>query len=405
MDSPTETRLEISDDTREWSENSLEEVSSGLDQGASSPVTPESDRLLAALSFGNGSSDVSPNHESESSYSELDSEAEAFYSSLNHQLVSSGTMDGLELGEKPMSYSELVKKLGQYEEELRTKSLKLQESEQEIEKLKSEKRESAENLRAELEAARREIEAKDKDIENEKKRALEMQGQVVGLESQLSDLRFNVGNVVDELHLSKECLAAADAEIAKLESDVSGLLEKQTFLEDQIKRSDAEKMEMKSNEVKLEAEINALKTGLASRDERIEALNKDFDKHKLRYDMLMAERDGVCAEVDNLKAEMRARDIQIKQMEEQLNQMVCRQTELVSESGNAKNTVEELREMVKELEKQAQLQRYAILEGEEEKREAIRQLCYSLDHYKSGYRQLVRFLSGNKKQQQATTVV
>ncbi|KAG2334761.1 hypothetical protein Bca52824_005941 [Brassica carinata] len=69
MDSPTETRLEISDDTREWSENSLEEVSSGLDQGASSPVTPESDRLLAALSFGNGSSDVSPNHESESSYS------------------------------------------------------------------------------------------------------------------------------------------------------------------------------------------------------------------------------------------------------------------------------------------------------------------------------------------------
>lgn len=398
MDSPTETRLEISDDTREWSENSLEQVSSGLDQGASSPVTPESDRLHAALSFGNGSSDVSPNHESESSYSELDSEAEAFYSSLNHQLVSSGTMDGLELGEKPMSYSELVKKLGQYEEELRTKSLKLQESEQEIEKLKSEKRESAENLRAELEAARREIEAKDKDIENEKKRALEMQGQVLGLESQLSDLRFNVGNVVDELHLSKECLAAADAEIAMLESDVSGLLEKQTFLEDQIKRSDAEKMEMKSNEVKLEAEINALKTGLASRDERIEALNKDFDKHKLRYDMLMAESDGVCAEVDNLKAEMRTRDIQIKQMEEQLNQ-------LVSESGNAKNTVEELREMVKELEKQAELQRNAISEGEQEKREAIRQLCYSLDHYKSGYRQLVRFLSGNKKQHQATMVV
>lgn len=398
MDSPTETRLEISDDTREWSENSLEQVSSGLDQGASSPVTPESDRLHAALSFGNGSSDVSPNHESDSSYSELDSEAEAFYSSLNHQLVSSGTMDGLELGEKPMSYSELVKKLGQFEEELRTKSLKLQESEQEIEKLKSEKRESAENLRAELEAARREIEAKDADIETEKRRALEMQGQVVDLESQLSDLRFNVGNVVDELHLSKECLAAADAEIAKLESDVSGLLEKQTFLEDQIKRSDAEKMEMKSNEVKLEAEINALKTGLASRDERIEALNKDFDKHKLRYDMLMAERDGVCAEVDNLKAEMRARDIQIKQMEERVNQ-------LVSESGNAKNTVEELREMVKELEKQAELQRYAISEGEEEKREAIRQLCYSLDHYKSGYRQLLRFLSGNKKQHQATMVV
>lgn len=413
MDSPTETGLEISDDSREWLENSLEEeeeVSSGLDQSASSPVTPESDRIInVALSFGNGSSDVSPNHESESSYSELDSEAEAFYSSLNHQLVfSSGTMDS----EKPMSYSELMKKLGQYEEELRTKSLKLQDSELEIEKLKgeAEKRESAENLRAEVEAARREIERKYTDIENEKRRALELERQVVDLESQLSDLRFNVRNVVDELHASKVGLAAADAEISKLEemlctektkleSDVSGLLEKQTFLDDQIKHYDAENMEMKAKEVKLEAEINALKTDLASRDERMEALNKDFDKHKLRYDMLMAEKDGVCAEVDNLKAEMRTRDIQIEQMEEQLNQ-------LVSESGNAKNTVEELRAMVKEQEKQAELQGNAISEGEEEKREAIRQLCYSLDHYKTGYRQLLRFLSGNKKQQQqATTVV
>ncbi|KAL0709216.1 hypothetical protein Bca4012_016194 [Brassica carinata] len=430
MDSPTETGLVISDDSREWSENLLEEVSSGLDQSASSPVTPESERIHVALSFGNRSSDVSPNHESDvspnhesdSSYSELDSEAEAFYSSLNHQLVSSGTMDGHEVAEKPMSYSELMKKLGQYEEELRIKSLKLQDSEQEIEQLKgeSEKRESAvllaENLRAELETAQREIERKDADIVTEKRRALELQGQVVDLESQLLDLRFNVGNVVDELHVSKERLAAADAEISKLEgmlcdcqqkfstektkleSDVSCLLEKQTFLEDQIKHSDSENMEMKSREVNLEAEINALKTDLASRDERIEALNKDFDEHKLRYDMLMAEKDGVCAEVNNLKAEMRSRDIQITQMEEQLNQLVYRETELVSESGTAKNTIEELRAMVKELEKLVELQRNAISEGEEEKREAIRQLCYSLDHYKSGYRQLLRFLSSSKKQ-------
>ncbi|CAH8391285.1 unnamed protein product [Eruca vesicaria subsp. sativa] len=400
MDSPTETGQVISDDSREWLENSLEETSPGLDQSASSPVTPESDRRHVVLSFGNGSSDVSPNHESDSSYSELDSEAEAFYSSLNHQLVSSGTMDGHELTEKPMSYSELMNKLSQYEEELRTKSLKLQESEQEIEKLKGEKRDSAENLRAELEVARREIETKDTYIESENRRALELQEEVVDLESQLSDLRFNVGNVVDELHLSKERLAVSDADISKLstektklEIDVSGLLEKQTFLEDQIKHSDAEKMEMKNREVNLEAETNALKTELASRGDHIEVLNKDFDKHKLRYDMLMAEKDGVCAEVNTLKAEMRSRDIQIKQMEEQVNQLVYRQTELVSESGNAKNTVEELKEIVKELEKQGELQRNAISEGEEEKREAIKQLCFALDHYKTGYRQLLRVLS------------
>lgn len=38
-------------------------------------------------------------------------------------------------------------------------------------------------------------------------------------------------------------------------------------LEDEIKHSDAEKMEMESKEVKLQAEISALKTGLASRNE------------------------------------------------------------------------------------------------------------------------------------------
>ncbi|KAG2242787.1 hypothetical protein Bca52824_095360 [Brassica carinata] len=62
MDSPTETRLEISDDTREW-----------VRPRCLFPVTPESERIHVALSFGNRSSDVSPNHESESSYSELDS--------------------------------------------------------------------------------------------------------------------------------------------------------------------------------------------------------------------------------------------------------------------------------------------------------------------------------------------
>lgn len=66
---------------------------------------------------------------------------------------------------------------------------------------------------------------------------------------------------------------------------------------------------MKSNEVKLEVEINVLKIDLVLRDECIEVLNKDFDKYKLRYDMLMVERDGVCVEVDNLKVEMRVRDI------------------------------------------------------------------------------------------------
>ncbi|KAF8115214.1 hypothetical protein N665_0029s0057 [Sinapis alba] len=334
MDSPVETGLEISDDS-----NTFEEIPADH-SASSSPVTPKTDRIPVALSFGG----VTPNHDSDSSFSELDSEAEAFYSSLNYRLVSPGTMDGHEFSDKQLSYRELMKKFVQCEEELRITSLQLHDSEQEIEKLKGE------------------TEKRDSALETEKRRALETeQRHVVDLESQLSDSTLKFENLVNELEVSKGCLAVSDAQISKLGEMLC------------IKHSDADRMEMKSKEAKLEDEICALNTSKSR--------------------MLMAEKDGRCVEVDNLKAEMRSRDIQIKKMEEELNQMVYRETELVSESGNAKSTVEELRARVKELEKQAELQSNAISEGEEEKREAIRQLCFSLDHYKSGYRQLLLFLS------------
>ncbi|KAG2262616.1 hypothetical protein Bca4012_046950 [Brassica carinata] len=168
-------------------------------------------------------------------------------------------MDGHEFSDKQKSYRELMKKYLQCEEELRTVSLKLQDAEQEVERLKCE---AAENLRAELETARREIETKDADVETEKRRALELQRHVPQGETR----------------------------------HVNG------------------------------------------------------------------EKDGVCAEVDSLKAEMRARDVDFKQMEEQLNQLVFyREAELVSESGNGKSTVEELSARVKELEKQAEIQRKCII--------------------------------------------
>ncbi|EFH47401.1 predicted protein [Arabidopsis lyrata subsp. lyrata] len=403
------TTVEVTKDSPHNS-NSFVEISTDHN-GSSPPVTPKSDTM---------------DHDSDFSYSELDSETEAFYSSLNHHLVSPGAMDSHDLAaEKQMNYDDLMKKYVQCEEELRTTSLKLQESEQEIEKLKGEtkKKESdvllTENLCAELETAQGEIETRDIAIEAERRRVLQVQRQVVDLET--------------ELEVSRDCLDVSYAEISKLREMLCDCQQsfsiEITKLQTDIKHYEAEKMEMQRKEVELQAEINALKTDLATRGEHIEALNKDFDKHKLRYDMLMAEKDGVYAEVDNLKAEMRSRDIQIQQMEEQLNQLVYKQTELVSESRNAKNTVEQLKAVVKELEneaemqskakktveelratvweleKQAELQRNAISEGEEEKREAIRQLCFSLDHYKSGYRQLLRFLSGNNQQHHATIVV
>ncbi|KAG7630781.1 hypothetical protein ISN44_As03g010720 [Arabidopsis suecica] len=170
---------------------------------------------------------------------------------------------------------------------------------------------------AELETARRELEARNIAIETEKRH-------VVDLESKLSDSVYKIEKLESELDEVKECLGVSEAEVSKLIEMLS---------------------ECKNEKSKLQTD------------------NAD--------DLL-----------DSLRAELRSREIQIEQMEEYLNQVLClNETEIKSESETDKYIVEELRAKVEVLEKQVELQRNVITEREEEKREAIRQLCFSLDHY------------------------
>ncbi|CAE5966812.1 unnamed protein product [Arabidopsis arenosa] len=186
---------------------------------------------------------------------------------------------------------------------------------------------------AELETARRELEVRNIDIETEKRRVLD-------LESKLSDSSHKIENLESELDEVKECLGVSEAEVSKL-------------------------MEM----------LSGCKTEKAK-----------------------PQTDNAADLLDSLRTELRSREIQIEQMEEYLNQVLClKETEIISESGTDKNVVEELRARVQVLEKQVELQRNVITEREEEKREAIRQLCFSLDHYMNRYLELVRSLSDNKK--------
>ncbi|CAA7041458.1 unnamed protein product [Microthlaspi erraticum] len=156
---------------------------------------------------------------------------------------------------------------------------------------------------------------------------------VVELERKLSDSTCKIENLESELEECKECLAVSEIEASKLSEMLS---------------------ECRAEKAKLQKD------------------NGD--------DLL-----------DSLRAELRLREIQIEQMEEYLNQVCVKDTDLVSESGTDKY----VSDRVEELEKQVELQRNVISEREEEKREAIRELCFSLDHYKSRYTELVRSLSGN----------
>ncbi|CAK9134859.1 unnamed protein product [Ilex paraguariensis] len=90
-------------------------------------------------------------------------------------------------------------------------------------------------------------------------------------------------------------------------------------------------------------------------------------------------------ERDKLRAEKSSNDDKIDQMNKHLHQLHIEHVELIVVAKVAHRVVEELRTRVKEPEEEIKRQRGLILEFVEEKRDAIKQLCFSLEHYKNGY--------------------
>jgi predicted RNase H-like nuclease (RuvC/YqgF family) len=80
-----------------------------------------------------------------------------------------------------------------------------------------------------------------------------------------------------------------------------------------------------------------------------------------------------------------------------LQQFHVEQAELITEMEGSRKFVGELRSRAKELEEEVERQRVVIFEGAEEKREAIRQLCFSLEHYRNGYHMLRQAFIGHKR--------
>ncbi|KAF2305785.1 hypothetical protein GH714_008182 [Hevea brasiliensis] len=100
------------------------------------------------------------------------------------------------------------------------------------------------------------------------------------------------------------------------------------------------------------------------------------------------EKDGLNAKVNTLTADLSSQDNQIGQMDEHLWRMQMEILELIARSEIVQKLVDPLRSRVVELEKEVDKQRGELSAGAEQKREAIRQLCFSLDHYRSGYKEL-----------------
>lgn len=257
-----------------------------------------------------------------------------------------------------------------------------------------------------LESAQEDIAMLEAQLDIERRQVVNLQEQIVWYSNDLS----NRGHEVEELKVAL-CDVQDDFSVQKasFQSEIFGLLEKENFLvtrlkeweshgrllEEKIRQFEIEKMEIKDlydvQEIRLQGQINQLKAELLEKNVHVESLNKNLDKLKLKYDMLMAEKDGVIAKVNTLVAEVSSRDLQIGQMEEHLKQLSREQLQLFSGSKHAKNVEDELKMRIKDLEKEVDRQGNMILDVAEEKREVIRQLSYTLEHYRSGYKEYQAF--------------
>ncbi|XP_043712982.1 protein NETWORKED 4A-like [Telopea speciosissima] len=334
------------------------------------------------------------------------------------------------------NYEKLLHKFVGYQEQLRITNEKLKLAEEEITRLKrelgdGESMKIARNSQAQLELVQKDIKVVETGNKSGEGRSFDMQVQIPGLETSVPAL--DSGSSIEILKTANRRLQDKEDEIARLkfefENDKRSLEEgtSDTGLEVEVLREEISKISQNSSAEKerleveiskvteerapleaklrdceskgrsLEEEMERLKAGITQRGDDVEALNKDLDVLKLKYEMLVAERDGLKATVETMMAEVSCRDDRMEQMEEHLKRLHMEQMEMLAGAERGRKVVEELGGKVRELEEEVERQRVTISNGAEEKREAIRQLCFSLDHYRNGYKQLRQVYIGNHK--------
>nr|DAD25750.1 TPA_asm: hypothetical protein HUJ06_027218 [Nelumbo nucifera] len=287
------------------------------------------------------------------------------------------------------------------EETLGITKEKLGWSEEEIAKLKDEmkKNESSESVGGlqidQLESAG--VSGEEAEIGSEKRWILELQEQIVRYKTDISDRDNKIKELQAAISKTKENFSQEKsrlkAEISRLSREVAVLEAKVKewesmghSLEEEIKRVESEKTEMQSvhgiEKVGMQGEIEELKAEIWRRVEEVETLNKSFETLKQEYDVLISERDGMNDKVQTLLGELTGRDEQIHKMGDDLEQLRNEQMEVKKGCEGTHILVEELQSRAKQLEEEVEKQRTTIVDRSEEKREAIRQLCFSLDHYR-----------------------
>ncbi|KAM0069107.1 hypothetical protein Hdeb2414_s0002g00080501 [Helianthus debilis subsp. tardiflorus] len=364
------------------------------------------------LSSCGGGSYASRRDGSESSFSpSSDSDSESFMS-INKLLISPVNGDDAPKVKETKLPEVLIHKISNLEEELVTLNKKIQSLADENANLKQEVQEKESNIKTQNEY-----------LETEKIKGIELEKQVADLKLVITDSNIQIKTMGDELEASREKLSATEDEISKLMHEMAllktqldsekennlGLQEEVyayvadiqvrddqiTELHTKINQSMYEisllKSAHKEKEDNWNADIERLQTELREKCKSVDDLNKDLDSLKLK-------KDGVTAQLDTLRAEKSCQDNIVRELETNLNSLQHEHERVLLSFDNAQKVTNELKLKVMELEREVDMQKEVMSDRAEEKREAIRQLSFSLEHYMSGYKQLRQaFVVGNKR--------
>ncbi|KAJ0734752.1 putative protein Networked (NET), actin-binding (NAB) [Helianthus annuus] len=337
--------------------------------------------------------------------STLDSESESDDSSVNNYSSASGNSDhrGLrkriaelesELQKMQMQQEEKIK-IDNVDQELRAENEKLKaelqkyespfdarmmreklnDSEEEVKRLRHELGSSSndKNLEEKLVSAQKEIASWKSKLEKEKREVLKLQDRITRYKTNLSDRDREIRAMRETLSNANKTLSE---ENMQLQEQVTKLLKERVLLDDMIKEwdlrcqiSDEELRRMKIVKTDLEGEVEKLKL----------------------------ENNELVVKVDELDLALTLKDDQIDGLGKHLDQLHLEHVEVVDRIEKSNKSIDELTFRSEELDKEVSRQEEVIKEQAEEKREVIRQLCFSLEHYRDGYQMMRQAFVGHNK--------
>lgn len=299
-------------------------------------------------------------------------------------------------------------KIHNLKKELKFTKEKLLDSEKEVARLSLELQNNGSaihGLQDQLGSAQKDISTWKAKLEKERREVLKLQDRIVRYKSNISDRDQEIRGLRETISNANKSLSE---ENSQLQAEITRMVKQKTYLEDNLKEMDLRCQSLEEDvrrikvgkaemEAMLGAEIEELRAGILEKSCHIEELNRSLDTFKLKYDTLRTEKDALDAEIVIYMAEISSKDIHIDEMNKHLHQLHVQHVELIARADVVRKQAEELQIRVKELEREVERQRELILEGAEEKREAIRQLCFSLEHYRNGYHRLRQAVIGHKR--------